>query len=217
MKEFYPDLFVEGGLKSALANIAVENGIEIPSASIESSDDGYSTVTITATRGRISIYLGVEGRRFSVQIYSDLHAWASGGTDDLLETAKVVDAWRKEVTLAELRNQFPFMSYERIAEAYESGDPVSAQWATLLDADYPDSVHALLAATYATAALRRKFPYVSHGALCFMNDQNDRAAGVVQIHQSSSGEYKVRNTVSNEMISTASMDSAINAALSLLT
>lgn len=92
----------------------------------------YKTAKASSDLGDIVIRLGLGRRSFSISLDSarGTFVWASGGTDDLVEVARLMDAWRGGVQLREMTTRFPFMSYPRLSQGYEDGRPVKTQFSS---------------------------------------------------------------------------------------
>ncbi|MFI6793021.1 DUF6193 family natural product biosynthesis protein [Nonomuraea sp. NPDC050383] len=215
--ELYPDLTQLGGLASAIRQLARDNCIELEKVDAEPGAARYITAKIPLSRGRISVLLGAERRWFSVTIEGNAHVWASGGTNDLLAVVEMADSWRQGVTLRGLADRFPFMSYSRLSEAYESGDPVSVQWDHLLgDAAFRQQAN-VLQAVHRADRLRMLFPYVSHGTIRLALDHLERRAGEIWIAPLADGRFRVESTNSRDSRrEVGSVEDAIEIALSYL-
>ncbi|MFB9624234.1 DUF6193 family natural product biosynthesis protein [Nonomuraea helvata] len=215
--EFYPDLIQLGGLASAIRQLARDNGIDLERVDAEPGAGRYITAKIPSNWGRVSVLLGAERRWFSVTIQGNTHVWASGGTEDLLSVVQMADAWRQGLALRGLADRFPFMSYSRLSEAYESGDPVSVQWDHLLgDAEFRQLAD-VLQAVHRVDRLRMLFPYVSHGTIRLALDYLERRAGEIWIVPLAGGRFRVESTSSRDARREAgSVDDAIEIALSYL-
>ncbi|MFD5737226.1 DUF6193 family natural product biosynthesis protein [Streptomyces sioyaensis] len=144
------------------------------------------------------ISLGADRRWFSISIESDVHPWASGGTDDILSAIRVLDAWRRGITLHELNTLFPFMHYDELAQAYEGGDPVATQWHQILAEGDPFFSLPLLHKIHSNDRLRTLFPFLSHGTLRLARDHTDRTAGEIRITPLRTGEHQVESTTPGE-------------------
>ncbi|MGW0368519.1 DUF6193 family natural product biosynthesis protein [Streptomyces coeruleorubidus] len=207
----YPDLVEFGGLVAALARVARESGIDLGSiVSASSNARGHlTTAQLISDRGPILIHLGKERRLFSISIESERHPWAAGSTDDLAAVAKTLDAWRSGVTLRELKSRFPFMEYDELAEAEESGDPVATQWKLLFQQEERPHLRQLLQAVYADARLRSLFPYLSMGRFGLTRDHTSRTAGGIGIVPLGEGGYRVEAYPSSERAEAESLEQAV--------
>ncbi|MEV6151526.1 DUF6193 family natural product biosynthesis protein [Nonomuraea sp. NPDC052129] len=200
-----------------MRELAERSDIDLGILDTQPGTGRFSTVDMSSDRGVISVLLGVQRRLFSIAIRDDVHPWASGGTDDLSAVVGVADAWRRGASLRALVDRFPFMSISHLAEAYESGDPVSAQWDSLLgDAEFRHVAPVLLA-IHQVDRLRTLFPYVSHGTIRLALDVMDRSRGEIWIARLRNGRFRVESTTRGESgKETGSMEDAIEAALSYL-
>ncbi|TLS45932.1 hypothetical protein FE633_12310 [Streptomyces montanus] len=214
----YPDLVELGGLTAALTHVARESGIDLGSVGSASSNRMGHLVTarVESDRGPVLIHVGSQVRWFSMSMNGDVRPWAEGGTDDLHAAVKAIDAWRNDATLSELKSRFPFMDYDELAQAMESGDHVATQWRLILrDEDRP-VLRELLLEVYAHTRLRTLFPSFSMGTLRLTRDFTDRSAGQVWIAPLKDGRYRVESTTSGERVEVESVDQAIATADSFL-
>ncbi|MEW9519253.1 DUF6193 family natural product biosynthesis protein [Streptomyces tubercidicus] len=198
--DLYPDLVKLGGLASALIHASQENGIELgrvrPGSGSKEAE--FVSAASDSDRGSALINLGVDRRWFSISIENDVHSWASGGTDDIVSTVKMLDAWRRGVTLQELNTLFPYMHFDEMAQAYETGDPVATQWNQLLTDGDPFFSQALLQKIHSNDRLRTLFPFLSHGTLRLARDHTDRTAGEIWITPLRAGGHRVESTTPGE-------------------
>ncbi|MGX5213381.1 DUF6193 family natural product biosynthesis protein [Streptomyces violaceus] len=214
----YPDLVEFGGLVAALAHAARESGIDLGSMSSASSSPRGHLISaqLISDRGPILIHLGKERRLFSISIESERHPWAAGSTDDLAAVAKALDAWRSGVTLRELKSRFPFMEYDELAEAEESGDPVATQWKLLFQQEERPQLRQLLQAVYADGRLRTLYPYVSMGRFGLTRDHTSRTAGGIGIVPLGQSGYRVEAYPSSERAEVESPEQAVVVARAFL-
>ncbi|GII24278.1 DUF6193 family natural product biosynthesis protein [Planosporangium mesophilum] len=193
--DLYPDLIRQGGLAAAMSDVARRNNIDLGTVGVHSRSGRFNSAMIDSGRGTISVLLGAERRFFDVNIYGKTHPWARGATDDLTATVMVADAWRRGATLTELTGEFPFMSCTELAQAYESGDPVTTQWQRLLEDGDLESIRPLLRAAYANSRIRSLFPVVSHTTLLRLaRNPVDRSGDETWITQTSDDAYRVELT-----------------------
>ncbi|MFF7310298.1 DUF6193 family natural product biosynthesis protein [Streptomyces sp. NPDC008137] len=214
----YPDLIELGGLVEALAHIARDYGIDLgPIGSASSSARGHLiTAQLISDRGPMLIHLGKERRLFSISIEGERRPWAAGSTDDLATVAKTLDAWRSGVTLRELTSMFPFMEYDELAEAEESGDPVATQWKLLFQQEERTPLRQLLQSVYADARLSALFPYVSMGRFGLTRDHTSRSAGGIGIVPLGQGGYRVEAYPGSERAEAESLEQAVALARAFL-
>lgn len=206
-----------GGLAAAIKKIAGEVGINIPVIDTQAGAGRYNTADISSNRGIISILLGIEKRIFSVRITGNTHVWASGETADLHALVRVIDAWINGASLKELKERFPFMDYDRMAEAYENGDPAQVQWELLLEDRSNAHIKILLMALRSRKEFRNCFPYISHGVVRLARDPFSRSMGEVWITPLPVGNYRIEIPGEIELKTELdSMDAAIEAAASYL-
>ncbi|MEV0754585.1 DUF6193 family natural product biosynthesis protein [Streptosporangium sp. NPDC050280] len=213
----YPDLVAKGGLALAIKRLSEEIRVDIPHVHTQPNSGRYTSAKVDSNRGVISVLLGVEKRIFSIKIASDTHVWASGGTEDLSKVIKVIFAWQNGSTLKELREEFPFMGYEKLAEAYEQGNPVPVQWDLLLKDRSYTNIGNLLRAVHSREELRTRFPYVSHGMLRLTESPFSRSPNEIWIAPLSTIGYQVEISGSPESrTECGTLEEAINAAIACL-
>jgi hypothetical protein len=212
----YPDLVEHGGLSRAMESLALATGIDLGQISASSGDTGELTASVSSDRGEVHVYLGADGRWFSISLFEQSHEWASGGSEQLVDVVRVADAWRRGIGVEELRSRFPFMHLNELAVAYERGDPVSAQWALLLDDQDLVGIRPLLLAVSADIRLRSLFPCVTHlTMLRLMKDHRDRAAGEIWITVKPD-HLRVGSEGGEESRSVTSIEAAVAAATALV-
>lgn len=90
------------------------------------------------------------------------------------------------------------MEYDAMAQAYEDGDPVQAQWDKVLGSDQHPEMHAILRQAYSRPEIRRLYPYFSHGVLRFLTDCNDVTAVRVFVDHAAEGHYCVGTTIAGD-------------------
>ena len=192
----YPDVIEKGGLKLAIEHVAQAEGLDIGRIFSEYTSGAglYNSATVDTGRGSASILLGKQRRLFSVEIYGSGFTWADGFTDDLLALTKALAAWKAGARLAEFSKEFPFMQLTRLAWAYDSGDPISAQWDWLLSEEMYAGERQLVAAAAGDGSLRKLFPYLSHGELCLTEEHGRRSARVLKIIPLRDGSYRVTDS-----------------------
>jgi len=217
--DLYPDIIDFGGLVFAVQEVARVAGLDLGVVGSRPGEWQVYSADMTSPRGPVSVVLGLEKRLFSITLGSGTgnYTWATGGTDDLTAVARMIDAWRRGITLCELSGQFPFMTYSRISQAYEDGNQVSVQWDILLSAreDYIDE--GLLLAAASEPLLRQLFPYFSHGTLCLDVNSLDRSEGRITLTRREGGGYRVESSVSGvRCADESSLGAAICAAVEFL-
>ncbi|MFF3850603.1 DUF6193 family natural product biosynthesis protein [Streptomyces sp. NPDC002328] len=218
--DLYPDLIRLGGLASAMSHTARTDSVDLGEIRTEPGRRGHGRFTaaaLPADRGTVSVCLGADERWFSITIADDAHVWTTGGTDDLHQLVGVTDAWRRGATLRELHDRFPFMSCTAMAQAYEDGTPVVAQWERLLAHEEYVAERPLLRAAHAEPRLRTLFPVLSHGSLILSRDPYDRTSEEFRIIPRTDGGYRVGSTNPNgSEHEVTSLEEALVAVLILL-
>jgi hypothetical protein len=215
-RELYPDVIEYGGLGPALRDAAQRAGVDLEPVTVPAGADGYVNVLLPTGRGFVGVFLGAQERVFTVHITVDSRPWATGGTGDLTEAARVVGFWRSGTTLRDLRERFPFMTYSRLAEGYEAGNPVEAQWQDLLDRDDLDLIRPLLVAAFANDRLSRMFPTVTMFTLArFAVDDTDRS-GVVRVRIDRDGRFQVESSRLDSPRTVDTVDEAVALAAELV-
>ncbi len=172
-------------LVDALRACAGAAGLEIG----EVTGDGPEAVAVSG-HGAVTVERRLGERDFAVTVAVPGRGryWAQGSTADLTAAAGVAAAWRSGCTLAELHARFPFMVFDALAQAWESGDPVATMWGLLLEDPDLARIRPLLRAAHGDERLRRRMPSVSHFALSF---PADGGAGDVTIVPLSNGRFVV--------------------------
>ncbi|HUR05295.1 MAG TPA: DUF6193 family natural product biosynthesis protein [Nonomuraea sp.] len=188
-QELYPDLEAMGGLTTAImVTLSKKMPLEVP---VYPGGEGVTAAKIHSDRGVISVLLGVEKRLFYISISAETHPWTSGSTESIDSAIDVISEWLNGLTLSDLAARFPFMSHDPLAEAYEKGDPIEAQWELLLNDGTYASLRPLLLAVCANSSLRARFPYVSHGRLRLARDPLSRSLDEIWATPLSGGAYRV--------------------------
>jgi hypothetical protein len=215
--EIYPDLLEAGGLAAAIAGLCAAHGIDLGEMTTHPLDGRFNSARFRSDRGSIGVVLAAGNRSFSVSMSSTGHLQASGGTDNLLEVVRAIDAWRKGATLAELVRRFPFMKYSGLAKAFEDGDPVTYRWNQVLDDPDLDKVHMLLVAVRSHDALGKLFPSVSHYVRLLLDrDPEDRAKGTISIRIDQEAGYRVDASWVDSAQQASTVDDAVATAAALL-
>ncbi|MFG2662571.1 DUF6193 family natural product biosynthesis protein, partial [Streptomyces sp. NPDC048425] len=111
--------------------------------------------------------LGIAERAFIVSFWERGVMMAKGTTTSLDAVVSAIGAWQSGATLARLKTACPFVDYSPLAEAYERGDAVEAQWTIYRQTTAPHVDHELIEAAYAQPQLRALFPFHSHRTLNF--------------------------------------------------
>jgi hypothetical protein len=188
INSLYGDIVEVGGLGDAVRREAATLGIEFG----RMLGSQWSTTTILTDNGNISVIVGASRRVFLLTVRVATREWASGGTTELADVVRVADAWRRGITLDELHERFPFMTFTRLARAYEQGNQIEVRWVDVLEAPYCEEIQPTLLAARADERLGRMFPSVTHRTLArFAVDDDDRGAGEVRIELLLDGRFKV--------------------------
>jgi hypothetical protein len=212
----YPDLIELGGLAAALREIARRNRIDVGEVTASKAQP-FIAASMRSARGYIGVSIRGGRRCFSVHMGDEGHVWARGGAVELLDVLRVTEMWRAGAKLGELKRHFPFMEYDRIAEAYENGDHVPVMWEILLHDEDLDEIRPLLLAAYDNERLRQLFPSVTMFSLLrFAMVPFDRTAGEVRIAHRRSGIYEVDSSWSETPRQVETEAEAVEAAVSLL-
>ena len=166
----YPELSSVGGLKNAL-NLEFRK-INSPLSVL---DDGALSTKMPVTYARVEkekkfsqIYLAANEKLYLPDFWRDGVCLAHGKTDNLRELAKVLTVWLcKNVTTKKLSEDFPFVSPNVKAAAFDEGREVQYAWEYI----HTDSSRSLLQAFVALAMkdeiLNKLFPFTSLYTLCF--------------------------------------------------
>ena len=151
--ELYPDVTEAGGVGPALAAVRERLGIEpgpleAPNGSLVRTGNGG----VTLLRGERGFRVTLAGKGFR----------AEGVTGDLDEAARALDFWRAGITLRELADRFPFVSYDGLAQAYENGTHIEYRWNEALTDPDLAGYRERFAAVHAHPVLGRLKPLISH-------------------------------------------------------
>jgi hypothetical protein len=171
----------------------------------EVAGDGPEAVAVSG-RGSVTVERRAGERDFAVTVAvpGKGRHWAQGRTADLTAAAGVAAAWRTGCTLADLHDRFPFMVFDAMAQAWESGDPVATAWGLLLEDPDLARIRPLLRAAHGDGRLRRRMPSVSHFALTFAADGDDADVTIVPL---SNGRFVVE--LGGEAVPTADAAAAV--------
>jgi hypothetical protein len=151
----------DGGLAAALVDLARRDGIDVGIVETHPGDRALVDAHLTCSRGDIIISRDPDDG-FVVLFGGPGHEWARGRTSDLREAAQAAQAWRAGVTLRELAQRYPFMSYTGLAQAYEDGTAIDYRWQEILADPDLEPYRTLLLAVRADATLGGLAPSVSH-------------------------------------------------------
>jgi hypothetical protein len=212
----YPDVAAHHGLAQALVESARAHGIELGDIDTQ----GYHrhwTAGIDSNRGTVRVSMGADRRVFSITIATDMHRMASGTTHDLSDAVHVADAWRKGVRLEQLHDRFPFMTFDRVAQAYEDGDAIDVEWDELLASEGSVRMRPLLEAARIHKRLGRLTAAVSHNNLVmFFVDQDDADSEQIRVLLTRDGTYHVTTTWNDSRRTATTIKDVIEAAADLL-
>ncbi|MFF4870391.1 DUF6193 family natural product biosynthesis protein [Streptomyces sp. NPDC000961] len=173
----YPDLVSAGGFAGALEAVAADLGLSLGGVLVDASDPLRSAgvESTVADRKACWIGLGSEERWFFFSGWSRGVQLVSGATRDL--GARALEAWRKGLSLAEIREVSPFVEVGELAEAHEKGpaEAVALTWRRLVEGLRQESDRLGFAARMLQVAelahteprLRRLLPFSSHWSLHF--------------------------------------------------
>ncbi|MFJ4013415.1 hypothetical protein [Streptomyces sp. NPDC090026] len=188
---YYADLVESGGLRSAILAIAGgrQGDLGVPAEEATPSVSPWTTAEFASTRGAMRVNLGYGVRRFAVTLDGHGHVWASGSTSSLSEVVGVLVSWRRGAKLRELVEEFPFMEFDRLSQAYEDGNPVEVQWDIVIGNDAFAVYRELLVTLRASAGLDVLFPYFSHWTLRLSKDHQDVHAEEILIRQVADEEF----------------------------
>lgn len=158
----YPEVVSAGSLRRAIDARARE--LRAPWGLGKSNwrtDDMVRAVVETAN-GEIRVGLGAEERTFVVSVWRAGAVWLSGATPELDSAVMFISAWNRGISLADARATWPFLTYDRLAEAHERGNAVAVKWELLEGDPGADYVREAVAAAAARPELRQLFPWLSH-------------------------------------------------------
>ncbi|MFJ3537323.1 DUF6193 family natural product biosynthesis protein [Streptomyces sp. NPDC090109] len=168
-----------GSFAGALEAVAADLGLSLGGVLVDASDPLRSAgvESTVADRKACWIGLGSEERWFFFSGWSRGAQLVSGATRDLGEMARALEAWRKGLSLAEIREVSPFVEVGELAEAHEKGpaEAVALTWRRLVEGLRQESDRLGFAARMLQVAelahteprLRRLLPFSSHWSLHF--------------------------------------------------
>lgn len=170
----YPDLVSAGSFAGALEAVAAELGLSLGEVLVDTSNPLRSAgvESTVPDREMCWISLGSEERCFIFSGWSRGVRLVSGTTRDLGEMARALEAWRKGLSLVEIREVSPFDEVGELAEAHENGpaEAVALTWRLLVERLRQDSDRLGFAPrmlkvaelAHAEPRLRRLLPFTSH-------------------------------------------------------
>lgn len=148
-------------------------------------------------RGPVTMTLAANERSFGISIFQPMNPHfivplTHGPVPNLDAAAQVIDLRRSGGNLRDLCASFPFLVLNRIAQAWEGGNPVEVTWEMALESeDYAD-VWPILRAAHADDQLRLLLPSVTMRSIArFALDHTNRRAGSIVIQPAPYGEYEV--------------------------
>lgn len=214
-EQLYPEVAAAGGLAPALLRVAERKSITLSGVRAPDGPEAQNYASVGSDRGWVSVTLGIELRVFIVRVGREREVWASGSTEDLLEAVRVAALWQQGCTLRQLHERFPFMTYGRLAQGWEDGDPVGAQWEDVLADPDLERLRPLLRAARAHPRLGQLFPAVTHLTLARFLIKPQRGAPQVRIALTPDG-YAVDSSWSETPRRVQTIDDAINEAAAQL-
>lgn len=185
---WYPDVVACGSLVDALRKAAREADSDVG----EISPMPYNVLQgawMPSARGSILVKTVPNERAFSITLSNNVvnttnhsrPSWAFGRTSALAEVVSMADAWRGGMKLRELREAFPFMTYDRIALANEDGNVREVMWDDLIESEgYPEA-RPLLQAARADEQLGRMWATGSHTFWIYF-DPDDGSGAMARVH-----------------------------------
>lgn len=188
----YPEFARFGGLTASILAAAAEHGIDLGDEPPPPVPDWSPKVAVFESPARrVRVNLLLEERGFVIWLGSGrgLRASAGGTTPDLVETARVIAAWKRGASLKELSEEFPFMTYSRLSQGYEDGNPEAVMWDLLLGNEEFEGYRNLITALRAEPALAEMFPYISMWTLVLAKDAYEEQPGQLRIRQEADGSY----------------------------
>ncbi|RKT09593.1 hypothetical protein BX285_6688 [Streptomyces sp. 1114.5] len=190
--DYYPELARYGGLTAAFLATAAEHGIDLGDELRAPEPDWTPTAAqFDSPRGTMWVNLWLEERGFSIKLGNSRggHPWAEGATPDIAEAAGVLAAWKHGATLTELSERFPFMTYTRLSQGYEDGNPEAVMWDLQIGDPKFEEYRDLLIALRAEPQLARMFPFFSMWTLRLAKDAYREEPGELLIRQQDDGSY----------------------------
>ncbi|GAB1818571.1 DUF6193 family natural product biosynthesis protein [Herbidospora sp. RD11066] len=190
LAELYPEVGAAGTLVAALQRALDEAGH--PLTVVHESAPGWRQTAAQLTDGNrsVSTHLAIKERAFLLSFWERNVQMAHGITTDLADVAGATATWQSGARVADLASAWPFVGYDPMSEAYESGDPVAMQWQSYRER--PNLDHDLIEAAYAESALRMLFPFSSVGTLAWSRcTRYPYAAVMVAVDPRRDGVYRV--------------------------
>ncbi|MFJ7247856.1 DUF6193 family natural product biosynthesis protein [Kitasatospora sp. NPDC098652] len=208
--DLYPDLASAGSLAAALESAAAELAVDItlaPGRWGDAASAGIAAPVGTvpsgpASRGRrgpLHVSLSTGERCFGVSGWSLGTEMITGWTADLRDVVRAAVAWGSGLSLAELRERFPFLTSSELAEAHEHGVAavVGLQWSWIRERALQEPEFTgfglLVAAADAEPRLRQLSPVVSHRTLVLRDRTGFPSDPVIAIAPAQDGcPYRVQ-------------------------
>ncbi|MEV4255134.1 DUF6193 family natural product biosynthesis protein [Spirillospora sp. NPDC049652] len=163
----YPEIGQAGSLKNAMQTALDHAGYEL-TALLTRVPAWWDCATQVGDRHRhVSVTAARQERCLLMEFWDQGVMMAKARTGDLPAAAEAVGRWQAGTRVRELKTLCPFVEYGPLAEAYERGDAVEAEWASYRTTAAAHIDHDLIEAAYARPQLRALFPFHSHRTLNF--------------------------------------------------
>ncbi|MBR7833449.1 hypothetical protein KDL01_09240 [Actinospica durhamensis] len=214
----YPDLVEGGGLVEVLRSVAAASGFAVGEIGVQYPAEfaGYTSAAIRSDRGQIDVGISAASRLFDVTAMRGHDILALGETSELPEVLAVAAAWKAGAPYEEFADRFPFMEITEQARIQASPDPVAAQWDYLLADDQVPEELDLLKALHENAAVRIRYPELSHRTVWLSRERLKRA-GRVHVWVAGPGRYCVQVAEQAETrVTLESLPATIAAVVNLL-
>ena len=172
----YPDVADTGGLVSALYREASGQGLEL--GPLVAGAQPGALVRAKAVTGRGTFLVAADRdteRAFDITVWAPGVHLGTGSTGDLAAAAAAVHDWQSGRPVGEMAAAWPFIDFDRLAEAHVEGRAVITAWRLMRERD-PGVRLAdpeLTEAAYAEPRLRVLFPFPTHGGLQFSGTTRD--------------------------------------------
>jgi hypothetical protein len=165
--DFYPEIGQAGGLRKAMQVALDAAGFKLVAGPTDVPSSWEFAAKIGDETRYVSVHASNQERLFFVTFHERSVHMAKGNTSDLAAVVGAIGVWQAGSRLAELRTQWPFVTYGELAEAHERGDAVPVTWKIYREAVVFYIDNALIEAAYEQPRLRALFPFFSHELLHF--------------------------------------------------
>lgn len=168
-QHFYPDLIAAGGLDIALSASLLGVGSTLTASGLPENIKFVAYSHVKHGNRFSQVNIAVNERLFVVDFWSEGVHIANGRTPDIVDAAKVINAWvASECSLVEM-SSYAFVSLTKQALSHENGTMTEERWISYLGTiadDFPE-LKKFVASAAQAPQLRQLFPYTSMNRFCF--------------------------------------------------